>query len=115
MEKGDVLDIMGDPQRKARVKGADRWTYVFYDEKTRTEKEVHFVDGKAVYVGDYVPPKVSAEERDRQNEESNFEIEKRLARQREEASSNLQRYEAEARGEDVDAEEAHVPQYKAVP
>ncbi len=42
MEKDDVLGIMGSPTRTQRFHGKDRWTYVFYDDRIRFEKECNF-------------------------------------------------------------------------
>lgn len=108
MEKVDVIDIMGDPQRKIRRKGVDRWTYIYYDERVRNENEVHFDQGVATYVGPYVPPDVSAEERDRRNDAENRELEKRYAERRTEAQGNLERYQ-----EEVETERA-APQYQPI-
>ena len=62
MEKNTVLSIMDSPQRTQRWHGMDRWTYIFYESDQRIEKEVHFEEGKANYVGDVCQAKVSAVE-----------------------------------------------------
>lgn len=56
MEKGEVLDILGNPNHSGRFHGKDRWTYVFYDNKIRYKKEVHFDQGHVVYLGDTWTP-----------------------------------------------------------
>lgn len=56
MDKDTVIDLMGNPQRLERFHSKDRWTYVFYDERVRYEKEIHFLDGISVYVGDIWQP-----------------------------------------------------------
>lgn len=118
MEKVEVLDIMGDPQRKRRSQSVDHWTYVFYDEKKRVEKEVQFADGVATYVGDVKVPTVSAEEQDRLYEASNREVERRYQERREEAISNLPRYEEEMRSSPGagrgESEGGTVPSYQPV-
>ena len=43
MDKDTVIDLMGNPQRLERFHSKDRWTYVFYDERVRYEKEIHFL------------------------------------------------------------------------
>lgn len=51
MDKSAVLEILGNPKRTARVRGADRWTY----ETPKNEKvdllDIYFQDGKVSYVG----------------------------------------------------------------
>lgn len=112
MEKAEVLDIMGTPQRTQRWRGLDRWTYVFYEREMREEREVHFDGGKAAYVGaKYVPP-VSAEQQDVMNEASNREVEDRVRRNREEASRQLENYEGELRG--TESNPGYVPTFDPV-
>lgn len=101
MEKVDVVDIMGDPQRKIRRQGVDKWTYIYYDNRVRTENEVHFNEGVASYVGPHVPPAISAEQQDAMFAAENAALEKQIAARRAEAQSNLHRYEQEVREEDV--------------
>ena len=69
MEKHDVLEIMGSPYKTSRASDQDRWTYIFYDNQIRNEKEVHFFEGTAVYIGEKAKPLISAEEQDRINAE----------------------------------------------
>ena len=52
MEKAEVLEIMGSPQRQERWQGMDLWTYIYYTDSQRHEKEIDFSDGKATYVGE---------------------------------------------------------------
>jgi outer membrane protein assembly factor BamE len=57
MEKNDVLGKIGSPSTSLRFHDKDRWIYVFYDEKFRFVKEVHFLEGNVVYIGDkWEPP-----------------------------------------------------------
>ncbi len=73
MDKGDVLEIMGSPKASLRFHGKDRWLYRFYDQSQRYDKEVHFQDGVAVYLGDErpVPLEQSAAYIDAKNEDDN--------------------------------------------
>ncbi len=111
MEKDEVLGLMDSPQRTQRTKGQDRWTYIFYHEDQRQEKEVHFSDGKAAYVGDHQQPAVSAEERDARNEAANKEVESQWQVQRTEARKAYMDYEQHMRGQDG---VRYVPQYTPV-
>ncbi|MBK7960220.1 MAG: outer membrane protein assembly factor BamE [Bdellovibrionales bacterium] len=57
MEKDDVLGKMGSPSTSIRLHNKDRWIYVFYDDKMKFEKEVHFFEGNVVYIGEkWEPP-----------------------------------------------------------
>lgn len=57
MEKDDVLGKMGSPSTSMRLHNKDRWIYVFYDDKMKLEKEVHFFEGNVVYIGEkWEPP-----------------------------------------------------------
>lgn len=105
MDKDDVLEIMDSPQRTQRWKGMDRWTYIFYQQDNRIEKEVHFQEGKAAYVGDKYLPAVSAEEQDAINEASNKEVEAlaaaSAAARSAEVKKDYQDYEQRSKGEDT--------------
>ena len=82
MEKDQVLSAAGGPNYSKRWKGKDRWIYEMKNTPEGSQtKEVHFEEGKAVYVGSKVVPAVSGEEQDRINEESNVQEEKRLSEQ----------------------------------
>lgn len=78
MDKDDVLQIMGSPQRTQRWRGKDRWTFVFYEDRIRFEKEVQFQEGVATYVGQtWQPPKEeSAEYVDQKNKERSEYLDK---------------------------------------
>lgn len=114
MDKDDVLQIMGSPQRTQRWRGKDRWTFVFYEDRIRFEKEVQFHEGIATYVGQiWQPPKEeSAEYIDQKNKErseyldkiayapivitdTNFKNEVMYQPQIDEQKSNLTEIEAE--------------------
>ncbi len=111
MEKSEVLEVMGNPTYKVRRKGQDRWTWVYYDKNEKLQSEVHFDDGKAVYVGGKPKPELSAEERDSANEQANLEIEKQFNAEREAARDNLPNYEDEVRGSGSDG---YIPTYQPV-
>ena len=111
MEKMDVLEVMGSPQRTQRWHGMDRWTYIYYEQKNRSEKEVHFDQGKAVYIGEKYQPPVSAKEQDEIYAEQNEQLEKEWADRREQAKANLSNYHQELDGEN---EVRFVPQYEPV-
>lgn len=83
MEKDQVLSATGGPYTSRRWKGKDRWIYEFKGTPEGSQtREVHFENGKAVYVGMKVVPAVSGEEQDRMNEESNAAEEQKLAAER---------------------------------
>lgn len=77
MEKNQVLETMGTPWTVTRLHGKDRWFYIFYDDGVRLEKEVHFLDGKAVYIGDTWKPAEdkTAEITDKKNEQDEVKYE----------------------------------------
>jgi outer membrane protein assembly factor BamE (lipoprotein component of BamABCDE complex) len=52
MEKADILDAYGNPQRVERVKGQDQWIYVTHNGSDETEKKVIFSEGKVIGVID---------------------------------------------------------------
>ena len=80
MSKSEALSQAGGPDVTRRWQGKDRWIYNYGripgDESSR---EVHFENGRAVYVGQRVVPKISAADHDRLNEQSNAAQEKRDA------------------------------------
>lgn len=82
MEKPEVLDIVGSPDRRQRWHGMDRWTYIYFEKDRREEKEIHFDEGKATYVGARVAPEISAEEQDTMNDDANRAVQARAAEQR---------------------------------
>jgi len=112
MEKGDVIGIMGSPQRSERWHGRDRWTYIFYHEDSRFEKEVQFSGGRSLYVGDVTKPEVSAEEQDKINEESNQAIAATLAAERAANKKSVIQYHDSTA--DDSAPIRYVPEFKPV-
>jgi len=111
MEKAEVLEVMGSPQRTQRFHGKDRWTYVFYENKTRYEKEVQFFQGNAVYIGDVWQPDMSASEVDAKNEASNKTLEEAALKLYRENPKSYSNYENEVRGLD---KVRYVPDFKPV-
>lgn len=78
MEKDLVIEQAGGPDVSRRWHGKDRWIYNYYTPDGQQTREVHFQEGKAVYVGKKVVPAVSAEEQDLINEQSNADEDKRM-------------------------------------
>jgi len=111
MEKDDVLAKMGSPQRTQRFHGKDRWTYVFYEDRIRYEKEVQFFEGNAVYVGDPWQPEASAAQVDAKNEASNKAIEDDVVKKYQDNPKAYSNYENEVRGMD---KVRYVPDFKPV-
>lgn len=109
MEKHDVLAVVGGPDASQRWQGKDRWIYNFNDHPEGAQtKEVHFENGKAVYVGGKVVPEVSAVEQDRLNAAAETEAQKR------EREQNLYRTEfvgVAGATETGSSEAPHVNQY----
>jgi outer membrane protein assembly factor BamE len=111
MEKNDVLLLMDSPQRTQRWQGKDRWTYIFYEKDLRFEKEVHFQEGVANYVGDIYHPEISADEQDLRNATANKELEDFEKSRQAEARKALSEYELRTRGQDTIR---YVPQFVPV-
>jgi outer membrane protein assembly factor BamE len=102
---------MDSPQRTERWHGQDRWTYIFYDKDTRLEKEVHFQEGVANYVGEIYKPEISAEEQGAHNEAANKEVEAYIQTHQQEIRTNFQSYEQHVHGQDTIR---YVPQFTPV-
>lgn len=109
--KEDVLDRVGSPHRRERLQGQDRWTYMYFENSEKNQKEILFSDGKATYVGNHQSPKISAEQQDQINEAQNAELEKKWAVQREEARKALPKFENDVKGTD---EIRYVPKFVPV-
>ena len=99
MEKDQILNLVGGPDASFRWQGKDRWVYRFKDENATTVKEVHFADGKAVYVGEPPKPEVTAEMQDKQNDEKN------------KAAEAKEKSEIKARKNEVDTGLDEVPSF----
>lgn len=111
MEKDDVLQVMGSPQRTQRFHGKDRWTYIFYTDRIRYEKEVQFFEGNAIYVGEKWEPEVTAAQADAKNEAENKALEEDAVRKYQENPQAYSNYEKEVRGMD---KVRYVPNFKPV-
>lgn len=90
MEKAQVLEEMGNPTTTTRMHNRDRWIYVFYEDKIRFEKEVHFLDGTAIYIGNKWEP--SAEKQAALIDQQNSQKEVELAQQ--EKSEKIEKNQA---------------------
>jgi outer membrane protein assembly factor BamE len=101
MEKTDVLEEMGTPWTTTRLHGKDRWIYVYYDDGIRYEKEVHFLNGAAVYIGDTWKPaeEKQAEVKDKKNDELEKKFEEDAKHVKEEQKNAFTNYEKEVKGE----------------
>lgn len=97
--KEDVLDRLGSPHVRDRWHGMDRWVYQYDEETEKIQKEIHFNEGRAVYIGDHPKPAISAEEQDAINEKQNLELEKLYAQRREEIRKAFPKYEESIKGE----------------
>lgn len=113
MEKDDVLNLMGSPDRSERFHGKDRWTYIFYDDRLRFEKEVQFFEGNAIYVGDISKPEAdkTAVAMDQRNEAKNQEIDAQIAKDVEEHRKAYLEFESKAKGTD---KVRYVPQFEPI-
>ena len=111
MDKNDVLGLLDSPQRTQRWHGMDRWTYIFYENDNRLEKEVHFSEGVANYVGDLYKPEITAEEQDSRNESANKDVEVFAQTHREELKKSFQDFEQRSHGQDSIR---YVPQFTPV-
>ncbi|WP_413583213.1 outer membrane protein assembly factor BamE [Bdellovibrio sp. HCB288] len=113
MEKDDVLDIMGSPNQTQRVSGKDRWYYTFYDKRMRFQKEVQFVDGMAIYIGEVAQPvaEQSAAAVDARNEAHNKQVDEEIKKEVLENRKAYDAYEAQTRGTD---KVRYLPQFEPI-
>lgn len=114
MEKDDVMDLMGAPQRTERLHGKDRWTYIFYDNRIRFEREVQFDKNNVVYIGEpwQAPPEKSAEAIDKRNAELDAKIERENKIEREKAKNSYSNVESYLKG---DTDENGKPKIRYMP
>lgn len=99
MDKGDVLGLMGSPQKTLRWHGMDRWSYQFWQDDQFYNKEVHFNESVSKYVGEAFKPEVSAEQQDQINEASNKDLEAQALAKKQELRKEYSDYESQVRGE----------------
>lgn len=111
MEKDAVLEIMGAPKVYRRVKTKDIYTYVFYENGVRIEKEIQFEGGRVVYAGNLSEPKESAEAADERIRKENEQAEAEYQRKKEERKKLPQTLEKELKGR---PEDAKMPEYREI-
>lgn len=113
MDKDQVLEIIGGPRAVTRFHGKDRWFIMFYTDGVRYEREIHFHNGVADYVGEsYVAPEEKqAAYVDKKNEEANEQIFKELVESRSQLGQAAEEYENKVKGND---KVRYVPQFEPV-
>lgn len=102
MDKHQVLEALGNPTATTRLHGRDRWIYRFYEGDIRFDKEVHFLDGMAIYSGDaWTPePDKTANAVDKKNEELNEKTQVETAERAKRNSEAYDNFQSEARNAD---------------
>lgn len=102
MDKDQVLEAIGGPRAVTRFHGKDRWFIVYYHNDLRFEKEIHFTNGLATYVGE--PYEAPAEKQaafvDRQNAIQDILTHQDIVNSRNEAAFEEARFEKKVRKED---------------
>ena len=113
MEKGEVLGFMGPPSANIRFAGKDRWIYRFYDNDERFVKEVHFQDGKAVYIGDefQAPPELQAATLDAVNARREVEISEAETKRKEALKESYLEYQ---RRSQLDDKVRYLPKFQPI-
>ncbi len=102
MDKDQVLNTIGGPRAVTRFHGKDRWFIMFYQDDVRYEREIHFSNGIADYVGEsYVAPEEKqAAYIDKKNQESNDQIFKELVESKNQFGKGAEEYEKRVKGTD---------------
>lgn len=102
MDKDQVLETIGGPRAVTRFHGKDRWFIMFYQDDIRYEREIHFSNGIADYVGEsYVAPEEKqAAYVDKKNQESNDQIFKELVESKNQFGKGAEEYEKRVKGTD---------------
>lgn len=102
MDKDQVLDAIGGPRAVTRFHGKDRWFIVYYHNDLRYEKEIHFTNGLATYVGEpyEAPAEKQAAYVDRQNGIQDILTYQDIVNSRNEAAIEEARFEKKVRKED---------------
>lgn len=102
MDKDQVLDTIGGPRAVTRFHGKDRWFIMFYQDDVRYEREIHFSNGIADYVGEsYVAPaEKQAAYVDKKNQESNDQVFKELVESKSQFGQGAEEYEKRVKGND---------------
>lgn len=65
LRKPDVIEAIGSPDHVDRLHGKDRWTYTFYENGIRYQREILFYNGKVTYAGPAQKAKLPADEADK--------------------------------------------------
>ena len=50
MDKSEVIELMGAPQRTSRINGRDQWIYFYYLNEARSGAEISFLESKVIQV-----------------------------------------------------------------
>ena len=114
MEKAEVLDLMGTPWTTTRFHGKDRWIYVIYENGARAEREVHFLNGASVYVGDAWKPEEtkSAVVEDKKKEDLEKQMAEESAKIKKENKNAYTEYEKEVKGHGKNV--LYMPEYEEI-
>ncbi len=113
MDKDQVLDIIGGPRAVTRFHGKDRWFIMFFHKGVRYDREIHFKEGLADYVGEpYEPPlEKQAAYVDKKNEEMNQQIYEELMKERAQTGNAAREYEEQVKGND---KIRYVPEFEPI-
>ncbi len=113
MDKHQVIETLGNPNTTTRLHGKDRWIYRFYEGNIRFDKEVHFLDGIAVYSGEpwKASENKSAEAIDKKNDELNARSQAERVENAKQNSEAYQKFQDEARNAD---KVRYMPRFKDV-
>ena len=111
MDKDQVLGLLASPQRTQRWQGMDRWTYIFFEDEIKFEKEIHFLEGTAAYVGDIPKPALSADERDKKQDEENAEYDRNYQTKRDENRKSYEDYGSDGSNSTTPR---YVPEFKPI-
>lgn len=84
MDKGQIIDILGDPNRKERKDGRDWWYYIIYENNYNYERMVVFENGKVIYSGRVTTPKFIKEAKkvDDENDKTTKSLEPQVEKER---------------------------------
>lgn len=113
MDKDQVLESIGGPRAVTRFHGKDRWFILYYHDNVRFEKEIHFQDGVAVYIGKpyEAPPEEQAAYIDKMNEAQDILTFQELVRSRNHSEQEEITFEQKIRKAD---KVRTVPQFEPV-
>lgn len=120
MEKTEVLRLVGPPRFQRRWQGKDRWTYLIYHKREKglvegQKKEIHFLDGKVVYIGEPVAEQVTAAQQDELNMQMAQQEVKDWQERAQKADESREEYEDYIlRTSNRHPEKATVPKFKPI-